>query len=335
MNCWEEIFATCVRGTQQQLSLKAGVQPGYNGGDANCSQTTIPSFDLLLGHLVVRPVPPQRKMRSVICRLPSLLLQRSVQEQPHQVAQLGVCLPHLSDLQQLAAAALGGATSSSSSSSWQQAGCASSVRGMAGRTHKLSLKKANNKASWLAVAPYLQREQQQQPGGSDAAMQQQRVIQSAIPRLPTLDEPVLYQRIGRITGPYSVGAQVRAFTSGTQLGTSCKPPSQPGLTSAHLLRLLLPVPHTPTACFTAVSPQPCFAVMESGGSQWKVTADDVIYHNKIPGAHVNDVLEFNKVLLLGMREDTTIGRPFVPGASVVAAVEENFKDAQVRGCGVR
>lgn len=56
----------------------------------------------------------------------------------------------------------------------------------------------------------------------------------------------------------------------------------------------------------------------------------MIYHNKIPGAHVNDVLEFNKVLLLGTREDTTIGRPFVPGASVVAAVEENFKDAQVR-----
>jgi hypothetical protein len=30
--------------------------------------------------------------------------------------------------------------------------------------------------------------------------------------------------------------------------------------------------------------QPCFAVLESGGSQFKVTADDVIYHNKIPGA---------------------------------------------------
>jgi large subunit ribosomal protein L21 len=73
--------------------------------------------------------------------------------------------------------------------------------------------------------------------------------------------------------------------------------------------------------------------MESGGSQWKVTADDVIYHNKIPGAQVNDVLEFKKVLLLGSREDTTIGRPFVPGASVVAAVEENFKDAQVCAVG--
>lgn len=46
--------------------------------------------------------------------------------------------------------------------------------------------------------------------------------------------------------------------------------------------------------------------------------------------NVNDVLQFNKVLLLGTAEDTTIGRPFVPGASVIAAVEENFKDAKVR-----
>jgi hypothetical protein len=146
-------------------------------------------------------------MRSLICRLPGILLQRSVAEQPQQVAQLGVCLPHLSDLQQLAAAALGGTTSSNSSSRWQQPGCsASCVRGMSGRAHKLSLKKANNKASWLAVAPYLQRDQP----GSDEVEQQQRpeVIQSAIPPLPTLEEPVLYQRIGRITGPYSVGTQV-------------------------------------------------------------------------------------------------------------------------------
>lgn len=155
---------------------------------------------------------PLSAMRALIYRLPSLLLQHRVYEQSHQVAQLGVFLPQLSDLQQLAAAVLGGATSRSSSSRLQQAGCASSVRGMAGRTHKLSLKKANNKASWLAVAPYLE---QQQPGGSAEAMQQQRVIQSAIPPLPTLEEPVLYQRIGRITGPYSVGAQVGEVVSGT------------------------------------------------------------------------------------------------------------------------
>lgn len=47
------------------------------------------------------------------------------------------------------------------------------------------------------------------------------------------------------------------------------------------------------------------------------------------GVHVNDVLEFGKVLLLGGLSETTVGRPFVPGASVVAAVEETFKDAKV------
>lgn len=144
-------------------------------------------------------------MRSAIARLQGLVLQRSFQEQ-QQAAQLSACLPHLSDLQQLAAAALGGTCNSSSSSSWtgQSAGCAS-VRYMAGRTHKLSLKRANNKASWMAVAPYVE---QQQPDSD--ALQQRRgeLIQSAIPPLPVLEEPVLYQRIGRITGPYSVGAQV-------------------------------------------------------------------------------------------------------------------------------
>jgi hypothetical protein len=81
---------------------------------------------------------------------------------------------------------------------------------MAGRSHKLSLKKANNKASWLAVQPYLpQQEQQQQSDSTDQLQQRQsQVIQTAIPPLPVLEEPMLYQRIGKITGPYRVGPQV-------------------------------------------------------------------------------------------------------------------------------
>ena len=39
--------------------------------------------------------------------------------------------------------------------------------------HKLSLKKANNKASWLAVQPFLQ-QQQQEPDSSDNQLLQQR-----------------------------------------------------------------------------------------------------------------------------------------------------------------
>jgi large subunit ribosomal protein L21 len=70
-------------------------------------------------------------------------------------------------------------------------------------------------------------------------------------------------------------------------------------------------------------------VVESGGAQFKVTTDDVIYHNKIPGVTVNDVLELGKVLLVGTAQETAVGRPFIPGASVIAAVEETLKDAKV------
>lgn len=148
-----------------------------------------------------------RSLGSAIGRLHSLVVQRSLQEQS-RTTQLGVCLPHLSDLQQLAAAALG--TNNSSSNSWnsQLPGCGS-VRSMAGRSHKLSLKKANNKASWLAVQPYLPQQEQQQQSDSDQLQQRQsQVIQTAIPPLPVLEEPMLYQRIGKITGPYRVGPQV-------------------------------------------------------------------------------------------------------------------------------
>lgn len=144
----------------------------------------------------------QRAVRS-LSRLHSLVVQHSCHEQL-QLPQLSTCLNLLSEVQQLAAAALGSNNNSSSSWASQLQSCGS-VRHMAGRTHSLSLKRANNKASWMAVAPYLK----QQPDTKKAQQQQAaEVIQTAIPPLPTLDEPVLYQRIGKITGPYSVGAQV-------------------------------------------------------------------------------------------------------------------------------
>lgn len=53
----------------------------------------------------------------------------------------------------------------------------------------------------------------------------------------------------------------------------------------------------------------------------QVTADDVIYTEKIRNVAVMDKLRLGRVLLLGSRSETTIGRPFITGASVVAAVE--------------
>ena len=60
-----------------------------------------------------------------------------------------------------------------------------------------------------------------------------------------------------------------------------------------------------------------------------MTADDVIFPFRLKDVAVNDVLRLGRVLLAGTPVGTAIGAPYVPGAAVVAAVEEQFKDAKV------
>mmetsp|Transcript_21958 Transcript_21958/g.55274 ORF Transcript_21958/g.55274 Transcript_21958/m.55274 type:complete len:239 (-) Transcript_21958:153-869(-) len=71
-----------------------------------------------------------------------------------------------------------------------------------------------------------------------------------------------------------------------------------------------------------------FAVVEVGAHQFKVAAGDIITTEKLIGLDVNDKVTLNKVLMLGTAEETVIGRPLIPNAHVVAAVEENFLDAK-------
>lgn len=81
----------------------------------------------------------------------------------------------------------------------------------------------------------------------------------------------------------------------------------------------------------AVAPAPArvFAVVEVGGAQHKVTPDDLLVVEKLAGVDVNDVVRLPRVLLLGSAAETLVGRPFVPGAEVLAAVEEQFLDGKV------
>ena len=78
-----------------------------------------------------------------------------------------------------------------------------------------------------------------------------------------------------------------------------------------------------------VEPQPVFAVVEVGGTQYKVTPSDVIVTEKLDGVDVNDKIRLQRVLVLGSPEETIIGRPYIPGATVTAAVEEQFLDGKV------
>jgi large subunit ribosomal protein L21 len=79
----------------------------------------------------------------------------------------------------------------------------------------------------------------------------------------------------------------------------------------------------------AVAPQAAFAVFQLGNFQYKASPDDVVYNMKLKGADVNDIISLDRVLLAGSAEGTVIGRPFVPGACVLAVVEAHFRDAKV------
>lgn len=78
-----------------------------------------------------------------------------------------------------------------------------------------------------------------------------------------------------------------------------------------------------------VQPKRVFAVIDVGGTQYKVTPDDVVVTEKLTGLNINDVIRLERVLLLGSPSETIIGRPYIPGACVTAAVEEQFLDGKV------
>ena len=62
-----------------------------------------------------------------------------------------------------------------------------------------------------------------------------------------------------------------------------------------------------------------FAVIKTGGKQYRVAADDLLKIEKLPG-DAGDMVEFGEVMMVGVGSDTTIGAPFVDGALVTAEV---------------
>lgn len=67
-----------------------------------------------------------------------------------------------------------------------------------------------------------------------------------------------------------------------------------------------------------------FAVIKTGGKQYRVAANDVLKIEKVEG-NVGDIIEIGHVLAHGEGEDVTIGAPFVSGASVAAEVIDQGK----------
>ncbi|KAJ0865764.1 putative ribosomal protein L21 [Helianthus annuus] len=75
--------------------------------------------------------------------------------------------------------------------------------------------------------------------------------------------------------------------------------------------------------------EPVFAVIQIGAHQFKVSNGDCVYTEKLKFCEVNDKIILNKVLMLGSKTQTMIGRPVLPEAAVHAVVEEHALDAKV------
>jgi large subunit ribosomal protein L21 len=66
-----------------------------------------------------------------------------------------------------------------------------------------------------------------------------------------------------------------------------------------------------------------FAIIATGGKQYPVSVGDVIRVEKLPGTHEKgDKIVFDKVLLVDNGKDTTIGAPYIDGASVEGIFQE-------------
>jgi large subunit ribosomal protein L21 len=71
-----------------------------------------------------------------------------------------------------------------------------------------------------------------------------------------------------------------------------------------------------------------FAVIKTGGKQYKVAANDVITIERLNTAEAGDVIAFDQVLMLG-GESVTVGSPTVAGATVVGELVEQVRGPKV------
>ena len=71
-----------------------------------------------------------------------------------------------------------------------------------------------------------------------------------------------------------------------------------------------------------------FAVIKTGGKQYRVAANDLLKVEKLAG-NPGDIIEFSQVLAVGDGDQATIGAPLVVGATVTAEVVEQGRHATV------
>ena len=72
-----------------------------------------------------------------------------------------------------------------------------------------------------------------------------------------------------------------------------------------------------------------FAVVKTGGKQYKVKSGEILKIEKLPDSKPDSKIEFNEVLAYGDDKTIEIGAPLVSGAKVEADLIKNGKDRTI------
>jgi len=72
-----------------------------------------------------------------------------------------------------------------------------------------------------------------------------------------------------------------------------------------------------------------FAVIQTGGKQYKVKASDILKIEKLKNSKPESKIEFNEVLAYGDDKILEIGSPLVKGAKVEAELMKNSKNRTI------
>ena len=71
-----------------------------------------------------------------------------------------------------------------------------------------------------------------------------------------------------------------------------------------------------------------YAVVKTGGKQYRVAKDDVLKVERLPGDE-GDIITLEEVLMLGNGADVTVGAPLIAGASVAAEIVEQARGPKI------
>ena len=71
-----------------------------------------------------------------------------------------------------------------------------------------------------------------------------------------------------------------------------------------------------------------YAVIETGGKQYKVQEGDILFIEKLP-EEMGESIRFDKVLAVSKDDGMTIGAPYVSGAAVTASFIKNGKAKKI------